>query len=228
MLLSIIGPSATALVVTGHSPITILLTSPDAAGKNQLGCTDGGCFTACTTTSPCTTNGSPSDFKNTLALTKGECSPICIYFVDSSGDTWIGIPHPTPGTWTVQYNGNGKTGTFTITANACVDIDSDNDESFQGCQEFCSISQGGLLATRSALCDSDGELSTNTVTVTTGSVSTSSQSGSAGIFGVDTAGNPYPPPPPLSTPEFSFGFVAFVAMVFVSLLAMRRYRQPGN
>ena len=152
-------------------------------------------------------------------LPSEECSPYCVYFVDwLTNVTYIGIPNPTPGVWTVTYFGtlkSGETDHFTITASTCGEGTSGS------CSVFCAISYSSPVH---VLCDPYDNLK-DTITVTTGTV-TGSQSG-GDDFGVNSNGLPYIPPPPISTPQFSDGFVALVAVLFAGLLMVRR-RQTTN
>jgi len=242
LVLSILAPTASALVVGGHSPITILLTSPDGAGQNKFGCTSSGC--SCTNSNPCTSTDAGNNFVNELP--SSECAPTCVYFVDSRQSpsvTYLDIPTPTAGTWTVQYFGTlgtGVTGEFTITAATCGEVPpgptkldnggrGDNNEGPGTCSVFCAISINapnlpGKTYSAHVLCDAD-DTPFSSVTVKTSTV-TGGSSGGAG-FGVSTNGTPYIPQP-ITTPEFSYGFIPMVAVMLMALAFLRRSRGTAS
>jgi hypothetical protein len=291
LVLSAVVPSASALFVQGHSPITILLTDPSG---NQFGCTSSGCN--CPNSSPCVASG--TDFVNSLGSspdtlnlnpTLPECTPECVYFVNgisssftnslygtTYGDTYIDIPNPASGIWGITFYGNPGSettttegsgaiigaGTFAITANTCGEastqpahpsgINTNNNEGMGTCSVMCLIPPFTLATTtvtntyRSTtvtntvpypqpveahiFCDQDDmPIATSVITLSSGTVAgTSSGSGS---FGVSSGGVPYTTsysPPPLSTPEFSYGIVTVMAVLFMALLMLRRYSHPGE
>ena len=190
LIASVAAPSASALVVGGHSPITILLTDPSG---NQFGCTGALCYSHCNNIFPCLTTNPKNDFVNGLGLNTAnghpECSPVCVYYVNyltfPDPTTWIGIPNPSPGTWTITYYSTltGKTtGTFTITASSC--------GPYGKCSVFCEILN--IFSPGRLLCDYKDSPS-GTLTVDTGSVSGTESGGiSGGIFGISSNGAPVP------------------------------------
>jgi hypothetical protein len=265
LVLSVAATSVSAFFVQGHSPITILLTDPNG---NQFGCTSSGCN--CPNTSPCTATG--TDFVNNLNNSpKGmnlnpsypECTPECVYFVnENSGsstnsrlgttylDTYVDVPNPASGTWSITFYGNPESettttesgtiiaaGTFAITANTCGEsstqtahsVGPNNNEGMGTCSVICLIPAITFTHTTTVqqpahiLCDADDRpIAASSITLTSGTV-TGTSSGIVPL-GIKTGGAPFIPTS-LSTPEFDFGTVAFVAVLFVAFLMMRKYRE---
>jgi hypothetical protein len=194
LLFAFAAPSASATILGGHSPVTILLTDPDG---NTFGCTGSGCYNLCTNFNPCLYTNSHDDFVNNLANSgknpvnnEYECTPFCVYYVDfltaPDPTTWIDIPNPIAGTWQITYystlTGSSSTGEFTITASTC----GENGK----CSVMCDILN--IFSPARFLCDYKDQPS-GTLTVTTGTV-TGSETGplSGGIFGIISGGTPEP------------------------------------
>jgi hypothetical protein len=101
------APVANALIITGHSPIVLLVTDPSG---NQFGCKT----TSCTLSSVCSYPCENTDFVNKI-------SPTATYVfcpTNYPNCPSINIPNAETGTWTVQYIGTGP-GTTYITAELC-------------------------------------------------------------------------------------------------------------
>jgi len=220
LLLSVAAPSASALVIGAHSPVTVLLTDPNGG---QFGCTSAGCYYLCTNFSPCLTTSGARDFTNTLGVNpsngNSECDPICAYSVDlfhtpKDPTTWIDIPNPIPGVWTITYYSTltgTETGTFTLTASTC----GPNGK----CSVFCDVF---FLSPAFRLCDPKYKPS-GEITVFGGSVGPTSTGGTINLLGVNSDGTPYVNF--IVTSQYPLGSVAAALVPAVTLLGYATYRR---
>jgi len=198
------APSVSAMIITGHSPINILLTDPNG---HEFGCTSSTCnyttnFVDTLPKSECQING------------KGPALCLYIFPLTSGGTTNIFIPNPAPGIWTVTYFGTG-TGTFTIT----------------GCSSSVDSSTASSWSSSdwdsSDLCGKSSTITIASGTLTgTGCAFTSA--GCSDPLGVNSDGTLYIPTSSLPTPEFPFGSLAMVSTLFAAFLVLSWLRKKRD
>jgi hypothetical protein len=210
-------PSASGMIIQGHSPIVLLVTDPNG---NQFGCTASDCSYA-------------TNFVDTLPLS--ECSTkyvsldLCTYvFPDKYTEVaTIFIPNPTPGNWQITYFGTGVAGaSFTITVQNCPQSTgpySFDGKDSSGCQSDCDNEDSP--ANTQWTCTSSSGSSSLTIPGTLTGCAFTSQGCSVG-FNLSTDGAlVLAPPPTSSVPEFPVGMVVMVPILLACLLLLRTLRE---
>ena len=209
LLLSVIAQSASALVVTGHSPIALLVVDP----KGQFyGCEgpvtymstsyfSGSDPTGCTSTAP----PPEGDFVNQIS--KEDPSYYFCWDSKTSCPT-IKIDKPITGNWVVYYFST-ITGTETVTSDYIT---------ISSCPVPTAYSSSGDTWTTSTW--------TESCTTLTQSISLSAGSSGSVAVTYNPDGSVTFTPPPVSTPQFPLGSLVVVAVLAPVLLVLFRFRGP--
>lgn len=219
LLLVAAAPSASGMIIEGHSPITLLVTDPNG---HEFGCTASSC--------------SPTlNFVNTLPLsectTKYDTMNSCTYQFPSSYDevATITIPNPAPGPWTVTYFGTGAPGaSFTITIQNCPTNNGGNNQ-YDGiggdCQSSCNSGNTYMPARGERTCSTSSSGSELVIPGTLTSCAFTSQ-GCPIDFNVNTDGTlTLAPPPTQGVPQFPAGIFLMIPALLACLLVLRAFRK---
>ncbi len=218
LLLIAAAPSASGMIIEGHSPITLLVTDPKG---HEFGCTASNCSSMNST-----------NFVDKLPPyeCKSQTTNSCTYQFPTASDevTTITIPNPAPGPWNVTYFGTGALGAnFTITIQNCPTSNGGNNQygGIGGCESSCVSGNMYMPARGDRTCSTSSSGSELVIPGTLTSCAFTKQ-GCTIDFNVNTDGTlTLAPPPTQGVPQFPAGFIVMVPALLACLLLLRTMRK---